>query len=367
MSPTVGLTTAQWIDLLLSLILVAAAALLVRWALDRLFLRLLRRLVRRTATTLDDAVLEALRAPIVWLAALLSARYGALRLDFFPARWERPLGDMVFVLGLLIALTTIWRIIDRVGAWYMKGGVEESTIARQWVPLLRRLGQILLVLSGAIMLLDYFEIDVTALVATLGIGTLAIGLAAQESLSDMISGFLIMVDRPYRVGDRVEIQDLTTWGDVVDIGLRSTRVRTRDNRMVIIPNSIMGKSLVVNHSYPNTQYRIQTEIGVAYGTDVEQARQVLVDAVKGVEGVLPDRPVEALFLTFGDSALIFRVRWWIESYVDTRRMYDRVNTAIYRALQQAGIVIPFPQRDVHHYWDGDRLTVALQEPRRGRA
>ncbi len=94
-------------------------------------------------------------------------------------------------------------------------------------------------------------------------------------------------------------------------------------------------------------------IGVAYGVDLEQARETMIRAVEKVEGVLADRPVEALFLEFGDSALVFRVRWWIDSYVDTRIMYDRVNTAIYKALQQAGIEIPFPQRDVHHKFDAD--------------
>jgi small-conductance mechanosensitive channel len=193
------------------------------------------------------------------------------------------------------------------------------------------------------------------MVTTLGIGSLAIALAAQTVLGDTITGFAIMVDRPFRIGDRIEIQDLDTWGDVVDIGLRSSRIRTRDNRMVIVPNSIIGKSLVVNYSYPDTQYRIQVHIGIAYGSDIELARKTMIETVQKVEGVLPDRQVEALFLEFGDSALIFRVRWWLESYVDTRRMFDRVNTALYEALERAGIELPFPQRDLHHKIDPHEL------------
>ncbi|HSM70800.1 MAG TPA: hypothetical protein VK851_04595, partial [Anaerolineales bacterium] len=97
---------------------------------------------------------------------------------------------------------------------------------------------------------------------------------------------------------------------------------------------------------PSSQYRIENHVGVAYGTDIEKARQVITDAVKTVDGVLLDKPVEALFLEFGDSALTFRIRWWLDSYVDTRRMFDSVNTAVYRALNEAGIEIPFPQREV---------------------
>jgi small-conductance mechanosensitive channel len=132
----------------------------------------------------------------------------------------------------------------------------------------------------------------------------------------------------------------------MDIGLRSTHIRTRDNRMVIVPNSVIAKSLIVNHSYPDSQYRIENHVGVAYGTDIEKAREVIIEAVKTVEGVLLDKPVEALFLEFGDSALTFRIRWWLDSYVDTRRMFDSVNTAVYKALNEAGIEIPFPQRVV---------------------
>ena len=121
--------------------------------------------------------------------------------------------------------------------------------------------------------------------------------------------------------------------------------------MVIVPNSVIGKSLIVNHSYPDTQYRIQVHVGVAYGADIEKARKVIVEAVSKVEGVLSEHPVEALFLEFGDSALIFRVRWWLESFVDTRRMFDSVNTAMYNALNEAGIEIPFPQRVVTHKVD----------------
>jgi small-conductance mechanosensitive channel len=157
-----------------------------------------------------------------------------------------------------------------------------------------------------------------------------------------------MVDRPFRIGDRIEIQDLDTWGDVVDIGLRSSRIRTRDNRMAIVPNSVIGKSMVVNYSYPDTQYRIQIHIGLGYGTDIEFARKLIVDTVRDVEGVLQDKLVEALFLEFGDSALIFRVRWWLDTYYDARRMFDKVNTALFYALTEAGIEMPYPQLEVHY-------------------
>lgn len=129
---------------------------------------------------------------------------------------------------------------------------------------------------------------------------------------------------------------------MVSIGLRRTRIRTLDNRLVIVPNSGISNNQVVNYTYPDPRYRIQSEIGVAYGTDLRVVREVITNALQGVEGVLPDKPVDVLFLEFGDSDMILRVRWWIESYVDARRSTDRVNEAIYTALEQAGIEIPNP-------------------------
>jgi small-conductance mechanosensitive channel len=203
------------------------------------------------------------------------------------------------------------------------------------------------VIIGMTILLSHFGVNITGFAAALGIGGLAFSLAARDTIADAIAGFIILVDRPFRIGDRIEIQGVDTWGDVTDIGLRTTRIRTRDNRMVIVPNSVIGANQVINYTYPDPRYRIETHVGIGYGTDVETARRVLIEAVRHIEGVLPDRPVDALYIEMGDSAMIFRVRWWIESYVDTRRVMDRVHTALQRALDEAGIESPFPTQNVN--------------------
>ena len=205
----------------------------------------------------------------------------------------------------------------------------------------------LLVTISVIMLLSLYNINVNAMIAALGVGGLAISLAAQDTLSNVISGIMIMLDQPFRVGDRIEIPKMSTWGDVVDIGLRSTRIRTRDNRLVIVPNNTISTDQIVNYTYPDPRYRIQIEIGIGYGQDIEKVRQVLVDTVRQVEGVLPDKPVDALYVTMGESAMTFRVRWWIESYLDTRHMFDRVNTALHTAFDEAGIELAINTMDIN--------------------
>ena len=288
----------QWVDLGISLLIVLAGVIVGRWLISLLIGRVISWLTRRTETALDDFIMKAVRPPLYWLVITISVDFAIRRLDSISQSWGQQASGFFFFIYILLAFVFAWRVIGSIFDWY---GEEiaprmESDVYKQIFPFLRRLVFILLAIIAAIIILDYFNIEVSALVTTLGIGSLAIALAAQAALSDTISGFSIMLDRPFRIGDRIEIQELDTWGDVVDIGLRSSRIRTRDNRMVIVPNSLIAKSMIVNYSYPDTQYRIQIEIGVAYGTDIELARKSIIDAVRGVEGVLPDKKVEALFL-----------------------------------------------------------------------
>jgi len=233
------------------------------------------------------------------------------------------------------------------------------------ITLLVRGGRVIVALVGISILLAHFGINVIACSAALGITGFALSLAARDTLTDMIAGLTILVDRPFRVGDRIEIQEVGTWGDVVQIGARTTRIRTRDNRMVIVPNSIISKSQVINYTFPDPRYRVQMDIGVGYGMDIEQVRRIIIDTVSRVEGVLTDKPVDALYVEMGDSAMIFRVRWWLESYVDTRQMFDQVNTALQGALDEAGIDMPYPTENLNLQVQPDtvgRLHQALQEP-----
>jgi MscS family membrane protein len=358
-----GLTTQQWMEIGISAAIIMGTVLLGRWLIRLIVHRLLPLITRRTRSTLDDFLVGALHPPLYFLAVIYAFDLGVARIDFIPSRWGEPLDNIFYVFYVIAIFIVLARIINAFGRWYSEGIVPktDTNLDEQLLPFFRRMALIILVMIGAIILLSRFKIDVTALVTTLGVGSLAIALAAQETLADAISGLVIVFDRPYRIGDRIEVQDLNTWGDVVDIGLRSTRIRTRDNRMVIIPNSVIGKSLIVNYSYPDTKYRIEIHIGIGYGSEIEHARKTLIEAVANVEGVLDDHPVEALFLEFGDSALIFRVRWWLDSYYDTRRMFDRVNTAMYDALRREGIDVPFPQQEIHHRFNSKMDPIRVEQ------
>ena len=185
---------------------------------------------------------------------------------------------------------------------------------------------------------------------------MALSLAAQDTIADFISGIILLIDQPFRVGDRIQVDKVNTWGDVVEIGMRTTKILTRDNRLVIIPNSTMGTSAVVNYTYPDSRYRVQIELGIGYGQDIDEVRRIIVETVEKIDGVLEEKSVDALFLEFGDTTMTFRVRWWIESYVDTRRMFDKVNQALYTALEGAGIEMPFTTYDVNIKMDNENVN-----------
>jgi small-conductance mechanosensitive channel len=242
-----------------------------------------------------------------------------------------------------------WRVVDLVFDWYQDTMAERRGLQQSEAVLLliRRMARFFVVMIGLTIVLDANNVNVNALVTALGVGGLALSLAAQDTLSNLISGVIIIIDQPFRVGDRIEIRGMDTWGDVVDIGLRTTRIRTRDNRMVIVPNASISKDQVINYTYPDPRYRIQMEVGIAYGQDIEEVRQLVIDTVRHVEGVLLEKPIDALYIKMGESAMIFRIRWWIKSYVDTRRMFDHVNTALQHAFDEAGVESPYPTYDIH--------------------
>ena len=282
-----GLTVTDWFVLLASLLIIAAGYLFGTW----LVRRVLPSVVRRTPSEFDDLFLDAIGDDVRWLVVLLILHLATIRLAFVSAEVKALLKDAYLVLGLVLGARIVWKLIDLADEWARERAVEEGRESQlePLIVLLSRIGRVLIVLLGITILLSYFGVNVTAFAAALGLGGLAFSLAARDTVADAIAGFIILVDQPFRIGDRIEIQGEGTWGDVVDIGLRTTRIRTRDNRMVIVPNSTISVNQVINYTFPEPNYRAEIESPVAYGSDFDQVRRVASDAVRGIEGILPDQ------------------------------------------------------------------------------
>lgn len=196
-----------------------------------------------------------------------------------------------------------------------------------------------ILILGMVMAASQLGINVAAALAGLGVLGIAVGFAAQETIANMIAGFLIFWDRPFKVGHWVTTQD--RYGEVRDITLRTTRIRTLDNTYVVIPNKQVIGELLVNHSmYGET--RVNIPIGIAYKESITEARAVMLEAVRGLEGVLESPAPTVVAAGLGDSSVDLTVRVWIHHAEDEVPVRFRVVEACKVALDKAGIEIPFP-------------------------
>ncbi len=192
-------------------------------------------------------------------------------------------------------------------------------------------------------------IDITPLLAGAGIITLAIAFAAQDIFANFMGGAVIAMDKPFKVNDRVKIDEY--FGDVACVGTRSTRIRTLDNQIVIVPNKKMLDSYVVNYAQPDSRMKVRIPIGVAYGSDVNRVKEILLEIAREqaheVPYILTDPAPLVYFLEFGASSLNFQMIVWTNDFSLTWEVQDLINTRIAERFIQEGIEIPFPQMDVH--------------------
>jgi MscS family membrane protein len=333
------------IELGISLLIVVLGTLIGGW----LLFGIARFLARRAKGSFLAQFPQVLKRELRWFAFLLSLQIALFRLDLFDASMRGLLNTIFGLLYLAVIFVVVWRLITagfNELVLRLEGKGESGAIVTL-IPLLRQLSYLLLILVSGTVILAYFGVNISAFVAALGVGGLAISLAAQDTLADAISGALILIDRPFQVGDRIDVSELGAPGEVVEIGLRSSRIRLFDNRQVIVPNGLIARSQVVNYTSPDPIYRMSFEFGVSYDTDLDKVRQVAFDAVRGVEGVLQDRPINVHFWDMADSALVFRLEWWIDVSSGALMTGVPVKEVIYRALVDNGIEVPFTVYDVN--------------------
>jgi len=190
-----------------------------------------------------------------------------------------------------------------------------------------------------------FNADLTSIAVLIGFLSVGIGFGLQYIASDLISGLILLFERPIRVGDRLKLGDID--GRVENIQVRTTLIITNDNIAVIVPNSDLVRNQVINWSYGSHQIRLRIPVGVSYGSDLEEVRQALIDAGKSVSEVLDDPSPNVHLKAFGDSSIDFDLLVWIREPHKYPQIRSNVNFAIARTFRERGIEIPFPQRDLH--------------------
>jgi small-conductance mechanosensitive channel len=203
-----------------------------------------------------------------------------------------------------------------------------------------------IILFGLIILLQTVGIDLTTLNVLVGAFGIGVGFGLQNIVNNFISGLIILLERPIKMGDRIEVGEIE--GDVVKIGGRSTTILTNDNISVIVPNSKFILENVVNWSHNQRTVRFRIPVSVAYGSDTRLVERTLLEVAKENPDVLENPEPAVRFLGFGDSGLVFDLRAWTMTLIHKKgKLISSLNFAIYDKFKEQNIEIPFPQRDIH--------------------
>ena len=357
----IRVTTEEWLRLALAGGIVA----LVTVFGGRTLYRLLRSAIARRGLEVDETLLTELRPLFSWWLAAIGCHIAVSWVNFQNGRARALFTDLAFFGYLAAATLTALRLVDRAINLYTEriASEGEEAAAESLHPVIRRWARVLILFFAALIGLGRLDIGFSAPTILVLLIGFTISLAARDTLTDVIAGFSILIDRPFRIGDRIEVQGFDTWADVVDIGLRTSVLLTRHNVEIVVPNSILAENQVINYSYPDPSYRMETHVGVAFGTDVEHARRVMVDAVRQSGCAMPDEPVDALYVEIGDSAMMFRIRWWIDYHQDWEKTYDCIHTALHNALDDASIESPFPTQTLNLHVEpemAERVSRALR-------
>lgn len=251
---------------------------------------------------------------------------------------------ILFALVILLAgFATVKIIIRRISTRFFSRPQIKATTAATIQKLLLYTGYFLVVLLA----LRIVNIPLAAFAFLGGAIAIGVGFGAQNLINNFISGFIIMGEQPINIGDLIEVDGVL--GEVEEVGARSTRIRTGENIHILVPNSSFLEKNITNWTHSDRMIRAHVDVGVAYGSPVEQVEQLLLRACSEYEAVNETPEPFVLFTDFGDNALMFKVHFWIhvERVIERRMIESRLRFRIDELFHQAGIVIAFPQRDVH--------------------
>ena len=358
--------------------------LLFKRAFSRLLGRLMFKLFRRIDPGTEPKVfVEMLLKPIEVLISLI-ATYSAINQLNYPLNevifrrtklvdgastlYELKLLEVIDKLFLLLLVLTIFwiflRIIDFIAQVFMyKASLTESKTDDQMVPFIKELSKIITIILGFFVVLgSVFNLNVATIIAGLGIGGIAVALAAQDSLQNLLGSFTIFADKPFVVGDLVRIESFE--GTVEKVGFRSTWVRTLDKTLVVIPNKKMVDSPLENMSLRNLR-RMKFNIGLKYDTPIEVMKKISHE----LEQFVNDHPATSnetlvTFESFGDSSLNIQVLYFIEIvfYNEYMRIREDINYEIMHIVAKHGADFAFPSQTVYHEYVANDADESAQAP-----
>lgn len=327
-------------------LLVIAVAYTFGKLLKLVITRSLMKIAAKTTTDADDRLVQYLTRPLVPTSVTLALMMVVSAYRLPQSLQDATLSVLAMVLlfswlraGLRTARTLLELVASNHGRFEI---VQERTI-----PIFDMSIKILLVGFGAYIFLMIWGINPTAWLASAGVIGIAVGFAAKDTLANLFSGIFIVADAPYKIGDYI-VLDSGERGKVTHLGMRSTRLLTRDDVEVTIPNAVIANAKIINESGgPWLKHRIRIPVGVAYGSDVDEVCSVLEEVAKNLPEVSKLPAPRVRMRAFGASSLDFELLAWIDHPELRGRVRHQLLKDVYKAFNQQGINIPFPQTDIH--------------------
>ena len=307
--------------------------------------RVLKKLAEGTRTLVDDKIIDLLHRPVFFTILILGAIHSIEILN-------APEMMIYYSNGLLYtSLVLIWAVcIIKISNLFIESSIQKVTdltgLNKELAPLIENMRTVLIIISGIMLVLSIWEVNITPLLASAGIVGVAVALAAKDTLANFFGGISIFFDKPYKIGDYI-VLDSGERGEVVKIGVRSTRIKTRDDILITIPNSIIANTKIINESAPVPNFRMRVPFTLAYGTEIDRVEEILLAISKDSENVQNDPEPRVRFRSFGDSSLNFELLCWAKEPAIRGRTIHELNKEIYKRFREADITFPFPHRTVY--------------------
>ena len=306
---------------------------------------LIRRYALKPESSLNDKLVSILHQPLFWTVILIGLVIAASLIEI-PVRLEETVTSTAFsilaLLWMVFALRASRMLLQRMS----RRRKSALLIRSQTLPLFTNLAAVIIVALGIYFIFQAWNIDMTAWLASAGIIGIAVGFAAKDTLANLFSGVFIMADSPYKLGDYVVIDD-SVRGKITHMGIRSTRLLTRDDVEVTIPNSLMGNSKVVNETGgPHEKYRIRINVDVAYGSDLDQVVEILEKIAEEEQEVCTTPEPRVRFRAFASSGVNLELLAWVKEPELRGKVVHLLVMAVYNGFREEGIEIPYSKQEL---------------------
>lgn len=320
------------------------AFIVVFFLFELLVNKVFRKLTKRTTTDLDDVLIDIIHKPILFTIILFGIYFTIQDLDppgkilFYSSRFLNSLALVIWTIaGIRLTRKIVINILFKL--------FKVSGIRGDAVPAITSLLKIIIFVISLIVLLAIWGVDLAPMLTSASIMSAVVLFAAKDTISNFFAGFTIIVDQPYKIGDYVDLS--TERGEVVEIGLRSTRIKTRDDILISIPNSIIANEKIINESAPQKKFRVRVPIGVSYNSDIDLVEKILLEIAVENENIYPDPEPRVRFRSFGDSSLDFELLGWAKEPELRGLTIHQINKEIVKRFREHNVEIPYPQRDLH--------------------